>query len=105
MAIYASGFEFETACCDPYLAHRPPCRDLQAERKHLIKGAFPASHESLEAQRVDLVDIDLRSGVSKELAEKDRVLDLCLRPIEDCIPFVLGILGARYSRSLLKRQG
>jgi len=35
-------------------------------------------------------------GVTREQAENDRVLDLCLQQIEECRPFFLGILGERY---------
>lgn len=71
-------------------------RDMHAERDHLVKVAFPALRERLEPYRVYLVDVDLRWGVTREQAENDRVLDLCLRQIEECRPFFVGILGQRY---------
>jgi len=42
-----------------------------------------------------LVDIDLRWGVTKEQADDDRALDLCLQQIDECRPFFIGILGER----------
>ncbi len=71
-------------------------RDMHAERDHLVKVVFPALREKLEKHRVHLIDIDLRWGVTKEQAENDRVLGLCLEQIKDCKPFFLGILGERY---------
>src|SRR5712672_879049 len=71
-------------------------RDMHAERDHLVKVVFPALRERLEAHRVHLIDIDLRWGVTREQAENDQVLDLCLRQIDDCRPFFIGILGERY---------
>jgi telomerase protein component 1 len=71
-------------------------RDMHAERDHLVKVVFPALRERLEEYRIYLVDIDLRWGVTRERAENDQVLDLCLRRIEGCRPFFLGILGERY---------
>jgi hypothetical protein len=71
-------------------------RDMHAERDHLVKVVFPALRERLEEHRVYLIDIDLRWGVTREQAENDQVLDLCLRQIDYCRPFFVGILGDRY---------
>ena len=71
-------------------------RDMHAERDHLIKVVFPALRERLEKHRIYLDDIDLRWGVTREQAENDRVLDLCLQQIDECRPFFIGILGERY---------
>jgi len=71
-------------------------RDMHAERDHLVKVVFPELRERLERHRIHLVDIDLRWGVTKEQADNDRVLDLCLDLIDDCRPFFIGILGERY---------
>lgn len=71
-------------------------RDMYAERDHLVKVVFPALREKLGKYRVHLIDIDLRWGVTKEQADNDRVLDLCLDLIDDCRPFFIGILGERY---------
>jgi WD40 repeat protein len=71
-------------------------RDMHAERDHLVKVVFPALRERLEKYRVYLLDVDLRWGVTREQAENDQVLDLCLQQIDECRPFFLGILGERY---------
>jgi hypothetical protein len=71
-------------------------RDMHAERDHLVKVVFPALREELEKHRVHLVDIDLRWGVTKEQADNDEALDVCLEQIDACRPFFLGILGDRY---------
>lgn len=71
-------------------------RDMHAERDWLVKRVFPALREKLEAHRVHLVDIDLRWGVTKEQADNDEALDICLKQIDECRPFFLGILGERY---------
>src|SRR5262249_43979138 len=39
---------------------------------------------------------------TREQAENDRVLDLCLKQIDDCRPFFIGILGERYGWVPLK---
>lgn len=71
-------------------------RDMHAERDYLIKVVFPALREELEKHRVHLVDIDLRWGVTKEQADNDQALGVCLDQIDACRPFFIGILGERY---------
>src|SRR3954469_14362868 len=71
-------------------------RDMHAERDHLVKVVFPALREQLARHRVHLVDIDLRWGVTREQAENDKALDLCLQQIDECRPFFLGVLGEHY---------
>src|SRR5437016_2484241 len=71
-------------------------RDMQAERDHLVKVVFPALRERLGLHRVHLVDIDLRWGVTREQAENDQSVQLCLDLIDECRPFFLGLLGERY---------
>lgn len=77
-------------------------RDMHAERDHLVKVVFPALRESLLKDRIYLDDIDLRWGVTREQVENDRVLDLCLKQIDGCRPFFIGILGERYGWVPLK---
>jgi telomerase protein component 1 len=71
-------------------------RDMHAERDHLVRVVFPELRERLEKYRVYLIDIDLRWGVTREEAENDRILDVCLHQIDECRPFFVGILGERY---------
>ncbi len=71
-------------------------RDMHAERDQLVKVVFPVLRERLEKDCIHLVDIDLRWGVTREQADNDRVLDLCLDQIPQCKPFFVGILGERY---------
>ena len=69
---------------------------MQAERDWLVKRVFPALRGRLEPYRIQLVDIDLRWGITKEQADNDQVLGLCLQQIDECRPFFLGLLGERY---------
>src|SRR3954447_19449470 len=71
-------------------------RDMQAERDHLVQVVFPRLRERLAPYRVELIDIDLRWGVTREQAENDQALDVCLQWIDECRPFFLGLLGERY---------
>jgi hypothetical protein len=71
-------------------------RDMHAERDWLVKRAFPLLRQRLEPQRIHLADIDLRWGITREQADNDQVLGLCLQQIDECRPFFLGLLGERY---------
>lgn len=71
-------------------------RDMHAERDYLVRVVFPSLREKLLPYRLHLNDIDLRWGVTKEQAENDQTLDLCLQQIDECRPFFVGILGERY---------
>ena len=75
-------------------------RDMQAERDHLVRTVFPKLRQRLERRRVYLEDIDLRWGITKQQAENAETLDLCLRTIDECRPYFLGILGSRYGTAL-----
>ena len=71
-------------------------RDMQQERDHLVRTVFPELKEKCRKKRVQLIDVDLRWGVSEEDAESGRSLDICLDVIDSCRPYFLGILGHRY---------
>ena len=71
-------------------------RDMHAERDHLVKVVFPKLRERLERFRVELIDIDLRWGITEAQANDHRVLELCLQQIDECRPYFIGLLGQRY---------
>jgi hypothetical protein len=48
-------------------------RDMHAERDHLVKVVFPELRERLLPHRIELIDIDLRWGITEEEAQNDRV--------------------------------
>ena len=59
-------------------------RDMHAERDHLVKVVFPRLRERLLPSRVELIDVDLRWGVTREQAENDRAVGLCLEQVGEC---------------------
>jgi hypothetical protein len=71
-------------------------RDMHAERDHLVRVVFPELRERCAKRHLHLVDVDLRWGVTEEDAQRGKALEICLREIEDCRPFFLGLLGERY---------
>ena len=82
-------------------------RDMYCRARPSGKVVFPALREKFGKYHVYLIDIDLRWGVTKEQAENDQVLDLCLDLIDDCRPFLSGYWGDvmdGYQRSSHRRQ-
>jgi hypothetical protein len=71
--------------------------DMHAERDYLVKEVFPRLREWCEQRRLRLVDVDLRWGVTEaDATSNKRVVDVCLRRIDDCRPFFICLLGQRY---------
>ena len=66
--------------------------DMQAERDHLVRFVFPRLREQLLLQRIHLVDVDLRWGITDE----QDALEASLEIIDECRPRFLCILGGRY---------
>ncbi len=71
-------------------------RDMHAERDHLAKVVFPELRERMAERSLQLVDLDLRWGVTEAEAEQGKVLEVCLEEIDRCRPFFIGMLGQRY---------
>lgn len=62
----------------------------------LVRQVFPALRAKLAERFVDLVDVDLRWGITEEEAERGEVLPICLAEIDRSRPFFIGLLGERY---------
>lgn len=71
-------------------------RDFGEERDLLVKKVFPALRSRLKDRFVELVDIDLRWGITVEEAERGEVLPICLSEIDRSRPYFIGMLGERY---------
>jgi nephrocystin-3 len=71
-------------------------RDFMEERELLAKQVFPALNRRARERGVELVEVDLRWGVTQEQAEDGHVLEICLREIERCRPYFIGMLGDSY---------
>lgn len=74
--------------------------DLVDEREYLIKRIFPNLINMAEKRYVTLVPIDLRWGISHDRSEKlnysSKVINSCLKEIDKCRPFFIGIIGQNY---------
>ena len=71
-------------------------RDMQDERDELMKRTFPMLRQKAAERDVTLTEVDLRWGITPEESESGNVVEICLREIENSVPFFLGIIGNRY---------
>jgi hypothetical protein len=62
----------------------------------LVRKVFPALRARLKDRFVELVDVDLRWGITVEEAERGEVLPICLAEIDRSRPYFIGMLGERY---------
>jgi nephrocystin-3 len=71
-------------------------RDFAEERDLLVRKVFPELRRQCRARQVELVDVDLRWGITEEEAQQGRVLPICLAEIDRSRPFFMGFIGERY---------
>jgi tetratricopeptide (TPR) repeat protein len=71
-------------------------RDFNQERELLVRETFAKLRRRARARDVELVDIDLRWGITPEQSETGKVLPICLAEIDRCRPYFIGLLGERY---------
>ena len=71
-------------------------RDFGEERDLLVRRVFPTLRAKLKDRFVDLIDVDLRWGITIEEAERGEVLPICLNEIDRARPYFVGMLGERY---------
>ena len=57
-------------------------RDFGEERDLLVKCVFPALRAKFKERFVELVDVDLRWGITPQEAERGEVLPICLSEID-----------------------
>jgi nephrocystin-3 len=71
-------------------------RDYGEERDLLVRKVFPNLRAKLKDRFIELVDVDLRWGITVEQAERGEVLPICLAEIDRARPYFVGMLGDRY---------
>lgn len=69
---------------------------MSADRDELVKRTFPALRKLCEERGVIFTDVDLRWGITDEVAAEGNVLPICLAEIDTSRPYFIGILGERY---------
>jgi len=70
-------------------------RDMIAERDELTTRIFPELRKTCEERGIAWGEVDLRWGIPPE-KEQEEVLEICLRYIDKCRPYFIGMLGERY---------
>jgi len=71
-------------------------RDMVEERNELMTQAWPELRRLCRERQVELLEVDLRWGISEEQSTRKETLKLCLDEIRLCRPFFIGLLGERY---------
>jgi len=71
-------------------------RDFMEERDLLVRKVFPELRRKCRARQVELVEVDLRWGITEQEAQQGKVLPICLTEIDRARPFFMGLLGERY---------
>ena len=66
------------------------------ERDYLMRRTFPKLRQIASERDVYLTEVDLRWGITEEESKTGKVVDICLREIDNSIPFFIGIIGNRY---------
>ena len=71
-------------------------RDFMEERDLLVKQVFPKLRRKARERGVEVVDVDLRWGITEEESRQGKVIPICLGEIDRCRPYFVGMLGERY---------
>jgi tetratricopeptide (TPR) repeat protein len=71
-------------------------RDFAEERDLLVRKVFPELRRKCRERQVELVDVDLRWGITEKEAQQGKVLPICLAEIDRARPYFIGFLGERY---------
>ena len=71
-------------------------RDFAEERDLLVKKVFPELRRRCRERQVELVDVDLRWGITEKQAQRGEVLPICLAEIDRSRPYFMGFIGDRY---------
>lgn len=69
---------------------------MEEERHALMTHSWPELRRFCREREVELVEVDLRWGISEEQSTRKETLKLCLDEIRACRPFFVGLLGERY---------
>ena len=71
-------------------------RDFMEERDLLVKQVFPELRRKARERGIEVVDVDLRWGITEEESRQGKVIPICLGEIDRCRPYFVGMLGERY---------
>jgi hypothetical protein len=75
-------------------------KDMHDERDMLVRTTFPALAARFRARGIEFLAVDLRWGVTIDDQAQKMTLPICLREIDRCRPYFIGLLGERYGARL-----
>lgn len=70
--------------------------DMQNERDYFNRVLLPKLSRICAVRGVSFFSVDLRWGITEEDQINGQVLPICLREIDKCRPYFIGIVGNRY---------
>ena len=70
--------------------------DMHGERDVLTRYVFPELKERCKKHRINLLEVDLRWGVTEEESQSNKSIEICLSEVKRCAPFFISLLGSRY---------
>jgi telomerase protein component 1 len=68
---------------------------MHGERDLLTRVVFPELRARARALHINVIEVDLRWGLTEEDTKSNRTLEICLREVDKC-NFFVGLLGTRY---------
>ena len=74
--------------------------DMENERRYFNTVLEPELSRLCALRGVSFFAVDLRWGITEEQANNGEVIPICLREIDNCRPFFIGIIGNRYGSTL-----
>ena len=70
--------------------------DMYKEREVLVHSVFPRLRADFSNEIIDIIEVDLRWGITDENIYDLRILETCIREVLHCKPFFIGIIGKCY---------
>ena len=62
---------------------------MKDEREYLMTHSFPLLRKLASERNVTLTELDLRWGITEDEAKNGKVVDICLREVENSVPFFI----------------
>jgi len=69
---------------------------MQGVRDYLCRQVFPRIIDYCNSMNVLFSVVDLRWGITEEETSRGKITELCLRELDNCHPYFLGLVGKRY---------
>ena len=62
-------------------------RDMQGERNVIVNTVFPLLRREYKNRSVDIMEVDLRWGISEKDISNMTLLEICIGETLNCVPF------------------